>query len=179
MVEWYRLGKTDVLATSPTATLSTTNPTWIDPGPNPDLQTCKVTLLAMRFHLSLNAVFLSSLCALNLLDLGACWKGLQNILWTLVSSGMWHYVTELAVPAAWPQRWRHCSPSKSRTPEVTPLCEPQKAVQLHTNCSLRLTGCNNCQLTYDWVSLQLSWRMAERTATVQSEWCYSEKWLTR
>jgi hypothetical protein len=39
MVEWYWQGKTKELGrkTCPSATLSTTNPTWIDPGANPGL----------------------------------------------------------------------------------------------------------------------------------------------
>jgi hypothetical protein len=38
-VEWYWQGKTEELGeTRPSATLSTTNPTWIDPGANPGLR---------------------------------------------------------------------------------------------------------------------------------------------
>ena len=39
-VEWKWQGKTEVLGekTCPSATLSTTNPTWTDPGSNPDLR---------------------------------------------------------------------------------------------------------------------------------------------
>jgi hypothetical protein len=39
MVEWYFAGETEVLGENlPSATLSTTNPTWIDPGANPGLR---------------------------------------------------------------------------------------------------------------------------------------------
>jgi hypothetical protein len=38
-VEWYFVGETEVLGENlPSATLSTTNPTWIDPGANPVLR---------------------------------------------------------------------------------------------------------------------------------------------
>jgi hypothetical protein len=39
MVEWYFAGETEVLRENlPSATSSTTNPTWIDPGANPGLR---------------------------------------------------------------------------------------------------------------------------------------------
>jgi hypothetical protein len=169
MVEWYCLGKTDVLETCPTATLSTTNPMWIDPGSNPDLQGPRmardclghtIPAIIKRHILKLALCFESS-------RFGTWWKELQNILWTLVSSGMWRYVT-----AIWPWRWRHCSPSKHHTPQVTPLCEPQTVVQLRTNSLLLSTGWNTRQLTYEWVSLQLA------HGNGQSEWWYSEQWRT-
>jgi hypothetical protein len=39
MAEWYFAGETEVLGENlPSATLSTTNPTWIDPAANPGLR---------------------------------------------------------------------------------------------------------------------------------------------
>jgi len=126
---------------------------WIDPGPNPDLQgerrarNClghAIPAITKCHILKLTLCFESS-------RFGTRWKELQNILWTFVSSGMWRYVT-----AAWPWRWRQYSPSKPRTPQATPLCEPQTVVQFRTSCLLHSTGRKTRHLTYEWVSLQLA-----------------------